>query len=412
MKTDLDALMEAQDLDALLVTGSGQHNPAMVYMTGGAHMNNAILVKRRAQEPLLFCNAMEREEAASTGLETRNLGKYNFQELIQEANGDRNRANAALYEQLFSDIGLTSGRVGLYGRGEVGPAYALYTALAAALPEITFVGESGVPVLSRARATKDEAEIARIRRVGEATTKVVGLVAGFLTSHRAKDGVLVLDSGEPLTVGEIKRRINLWLALEGLENPEGTIFAIGRDAGIPHSTGNPDDALRLGQTIVFDIFPCESGGGYFHDFTRTWCLGYAPDDVQALYDDVLQVYEQIMRELEVNALCMQYQERTCELFEAQGHATVRSHPQTHEGYVHSLGHGLGLQVHEPPWFGAGAGDEDRLYPGAVVTIEPGLYYPERGMGVRLEDTVWVRPDGQMEVLADYPLDLVLPVEST
>jgi len=54
--------------------------------------------------------------------------------------------------------------------------------------------------------------------------------------------------------------------------------------------------------------------------------------------------------------------------------------------------------------------EDRLEPGSVVTIEPGLYYPERGMGVRLEDTVWVRPDGEMEILADYPLDLVLPVK--
>jgi Xaa-Pro aminopeptidase len=47
----------------------------------------------------------------------------------------------------------------------------------------------------------------------------------------------------------------------------------------------------------------------------------------------------------------------------------------------------------------------------VVTIEPGLYYPDRGLGCRLEDTVWVRPDGAMEVLAEYPMDLVLPVRS-
>jgi Xaa-Pro aminopeptidase len=46
----------------------------------------------------------------------------------------------------------------------------------------------------------------------------------------------------------------------------------------------------------------------------------------------------------------------------------------------------------------------------VVTIEPGLYYPERGLGVRLEDTVWMRPDGKAEILADYPLDLVLPMK--
>jgi Xaa-Pro aminopeptidase len=68
-----------------------------------------------------------------------------------------------------------------------------------------------------------------------------------------------------------------------------------------------------------------------------------------------------------------------------------------------------LNIHERPWFRVNAVPEDTLEPGAVITVEPGLYYPERGMGVRLEDTVWVRPDGQMEILADYPLDLVLPM---
>ena len=73
-----------------------------------------------------------------------------------------------------------------------------------------------------------------------------------------------------------------------------------------------------------------------------------------------------------------------------------------------MGHGLGLDVHERPWFGKF--EEDKLAAGSVVTIEPGLYYPEKGMGCRLEDTVWVRPDGEMEILVDYPYDFVLPME--
>ncbi len=121
------------------------------------------------------------------------------------------------------------------------------------------------------------------------------------------------------------------------------------------------------------------------------------------------MYQQIMSEIKVNSFCYQYQDRTCELFEEQGHPTIKSNPQTQEGYVHSLGHGVGLYIHEYPRFSSNA-KEDRLAPGSVVTIEPGLYYPEQGMGVRLEDTVWVRPDGEMEILADYPLDLVLPVK--
>ena len=212
-----------------------------------------------------------------------------------------------------------------------------------------------------------------------------------------------------MTIGIVKNQINLWLAEAGVENPEGTIFATGRDSGVPHSSGNPHDILELGKTIIFDIFPAEAGGGYFFDFTRTWCLGYAPDNVMELYEDVSNVFQQIMSEIKVDTLASQYQDRTCELFEEKGHPTIRNKPHTQEGYVHSLGHGIGLQIHEYPRFSLNM-KKDRLVPGSVVTIEPGLYYPEKGMGVRLEDTVWVRPDGEIEILAEYPLDLIIPVK--
>ena len=58
----------------------------------------------------------------------------------------------------------------------------------------------------------------------------------------------------------------------------------------------------------------------------------------------------------------------------------------------------------------GATSTGKLKTGHVVTVEPGLYYPERGMGARIEDTYWVRPDGTLERLAEYPYDLVLPME--
>jgi Xaa-Pro aminopeptidase len=117
-----------------------------------------------------------------------------------------------------------------------------------------------------------------------------------------------------------------------------------------------------------------------------------------------------MGEFRPGALCRDYQVRTCELFEAMGHPTLKSNPQTETGYIHSLGHGVGLNIHERPWFSMRATDSDVLAPGSIFTVEPGLYYPDRGLGVRLENTVWVRPDGQMEVLAEYPMDLVLPVQ--
>ena len=411
MKTDLDSLMQKHDLDAMLVTGRAQHNPAMVYMTGGGHMTSADVIKARGREPVLYYRGMERDAAAATGLKTKNLAEYRFRELLDEVDGDHIQATALRYEKMLAEQGITSGRMAIYGEKAIGSAFAVFSALQAGLPDLEIVGElAGNSMLADAMATKDDAEIERIRAMGEITTAVVAEVADFLTTRPVEDDVLLRSDGQPLTIGDVKRRINLWLAERGAENPHDTIFAIGRDAGVPHNTGNPDDPLRLGDTIVFDIFPCEAGGGYFYDFTRTWCLGYAPEEAQALYEDVYAVYQQIMSELKICEPFRRYQQRTCQLFEEQGHATIKGDPTLEDGYVHSVGHGLGLHVHERPWSGSNATEEDDLKPGSVMTIEPGLYYPSRGMGCRLENTVWVRPDGEFEILVDYPLDLVLPME--
>ena len=410
MKSDLDTLMQAKNLDAILVTGSAQNNPFMVYLTGGGHMTGD-LIKKRGASPVVFCNPMERDEAARTGLETRSLADYNFNELVKQLDGDQAAAYAARYQAMLADLGITHGRLAVYGRQDAGVAYAIFSALQKCLPEIEIVGEISDSLLYQALYIKDEAEIERIRRMGRITTSVVAQVADLLTSHAVKDEVLVKPDGQPLTIGEVKNKIDLWLAELGAANPDGTIFAIGADAGVPHSTGKPADLLRLGQTIVFDIFPCERGGGYYYDFTRTWCLGYAPDEVQAVYETVLDTYRKVVSALKPGSVFKDYQGLTCDLYEAQGHATLRTNPRAQSGYVHGLGHGVGLHVHEKPSSSTLETNTDRLEPGVVFTIEPGLYYPERGMGVRLENTLHLRQDGKFEVLAPYPLDLVLPMRA-
>ena len=139
---------------------------------------------------------------------------------------------------MFAETGL-GGRVAVTGRADLGAGFAALQHLTRARPEVEFVGAvDSLDVITRARATKDEAEVERIRQMGKATVNVVADVANFLTAHRARNGVLVNQHDEVLTIGEVKRRINLWLAMRGAENPEGTIFAIGRDAGVPHSVGD------------------------------------------------------------------------------------------------------------------------------------------------------------------------------
>lgn len=411
MKSDLNRLMEEKGFDAILITGSGQHNPAMVYLTGGGHMTSADVIMVRGNQPVLFHNPMERDEAKATGLRTKNLVEYNWKELMKEAEGDSIKAQAFRYQKMLADIGINQGKIAVYGNGDVGINFAVFSTLETISPGIQIIGEPARnSLILEAMKTKQSEEIERIRKMGKVTTAVVGKVADYLTSQRVKGEILITADGEPLTVREVKRKINLWLVENGVENPHGTIFAIGHDAGVPHSTGNPDDFIALGRTIVFDIFPCELGGGYHYDFTRTWCLGYAPDEAQALYEDVLKVYMAVVNELTVGEPFTNYQDMTCDLFETLGHQTIKSDLSIEEGYVHSLGHGVGLHIHEAPWSGIGATEKDTLDPGSVFTIEPGLYYPSKGMGCRLEDTFTITKEGEFKIIAEYPLDLVLPLK--
>lgn len=401
--------MQDRNLDALLVLGNTQHNSPMYYLTGGHHVGGATLIKKRGEEPILFYRDMERDEAAKTGLKIISYSKYPEKELLKDSDGDMIKFSALRLQKIFADLGVDSGRVGVYGQTDLSHSFAMLTLLQEYLPEITFVGESGTDsVFLNAMETKEEEEVARIREMGRITTEVVGKVKDFLTGHAVgEDEILLQADGKPLTIGDVKARINLWLAERGVENPEGTIFAIGSDAGVPHSVGTASDPIRLGKTIIFDIFPCEAGGGYFYDFTRTWCLGYAPEAEQKLYDQVREVYEEILVGMEINMPFRELQHLTCELFEAQGHQSPLNTEAPLEGYVHSVGHGLGVNVHERPWSSLQFKEDNLLQRGTVFTIEPGLYYPSKGMGVRIENTYYARPDGTFEQLAEFPFDFVL-----
>jgi len=367
------------------------------------------LIIPAGQEGILFHGSMERDEAAKSGFVTKSYDSYPYAELKNLAKGNPVDIAAHRYIQMFKDTGIIEGNIAIFGNCELGSQFAILSKVQALAPKLNFVGFLDDPILMTAMMTKEETEVNRIRNMGKITTDVVGRVSELLTSHSVANETLIKNDGEPLTIGDVKSKINLWLAELGAENPEDTIFAIGHDAGVPHSQGNPNDLIQLGKTIVFDIFPCEIGGGYYYDFTRTWCLGYAPAEIQKLFDQVKLVYDTVVNELELDQPFGKSQKRTCQLFEGLGHPTVNSHPGTETGYVHSVGHGLGLNIHEMPFSGASSGPNDVLAIGSVFTIEPGLYYPNKGYGIRIEDSYYVNPEGKIEILAKFPYDLVLPM---
>ena len=277
------------------------------------------------------------------------------------------------------------------------------------LGDVEVVVEFDHDLISSARVTKDAQELAAMWDVARRANDVVAAVADMLSGRPVERNHLLAPDGSPLTVGDVKQFIHDECLKRELEQPGDNIFSLGGHAGIPHHGGDPEMELGLGKSIVFDFFPRPVGGGYFHDMTRTWSLGYATDEVQAAYDDVRTAFDAVVDTLAVGRKTSDYQIMTCEMFEARGHPTVMSTPGTEVGYVHGLAHGLGLEVHEPPSFYPYPGNTATLQPGAVFTIEPGLYYEEKGFGVRIEDVYYCDADGRFHSMTPFAKDLVLPV---
>ena len=109
--------------------GSGQHNPAMVYLTGGGHLTSADLIKPMGQAATLFHAPMERDEAAKSKLKTRSYSNYSINGLLKETKGDLFMAGVIRYQRMLQDAGVTSGRVAIYGKVELGPTFDMLNAL-------------------------------------------------------------------------------------------------------------------------------------------------------------------------------------------------------------------------------------------------------------------------------------------
>lgn len=409
MKTDLDSLMAKRDLQALVVVGDETYSAPRDYLTNGAHVTGGLVLKKRGAEPVMVVNPMETEEAAASGLKVYSYHDFDWGELVKAADGDRSRATIGLWERALRRIDVPPGRIGIYGTSDVN----VYIDMVRDLNQLDgyeFVGERGLTVFDEAYVTKDAAEIERLKSVAARTSATLQATWDFIASHRAQGDTLVKESGAPLTIGDVKRFVRRTLLDHDLEDTS-MIFAQGRDAGFPHSRGQSDMPLKLGQAIVFDLFPREIGGGYFHDVTRTWCIGYAPVEVQQTYETVMQAFEIAMQAYEEPGQpAYTLQEAVLDFYEGQGHPTQRSSPSTTSGYVHTLGHGIGLNIHERPSL-SHLQRTDRLQAGNVLTIEPGLYYPEKGYGVRVEDSVYIDEGGRMVTLTDFHKRLVIEVQA-
>jgi Xaa-Pro aminopeptidase len=228
-----------------------------------------------------------------------------------------------------------------------------------------------------------------VRKISAALTMAeVGMAEGMEVLRRSKiaRNRNLIYHGLPLTSEKLRAVIDCAI-LQACGLAANTIVAGGKQACDPHERGH--GLLRANEPIIIDIFPRSQKTGYFGDITRTIVRGRAGEAVKKLYDTVLRGQKiGFAKNPRQDADGGSSQGRP-EIFCA-ARLQDRTSQRAHGGIFSRHGHGLGLEIHEAPRMGASS--TEMLRAGHVVTVEPGLYYPEIG-GVRLEDVALVTASG-------------------
>jgi Xaa-Pro aminopeptidase len=249
------------------------------------------------------------------------------------------------------------------------------------------------------RRAKTPTEVEGIRRAQRACEAALDAARQVLRSADATNGTLTVG-GEPLTCERLKRVVENAFGEHGV-SAEEFILSHGAQTAIGHEMGH--GPIAPNEPILFDLFPRDRETGCYSDMTRVYVVGEPSDEIREFHRLAKQALDEAIAATRPGVNGRALMERTCELFHEHGYKTQLNKQDgevLEDGFFHSLGHGVGLEVHERPWMGR-TGDD--LVPGDVITIEPGLYRGGYG-GVRLEDIVLVTEDG-CENLTRYPYDL-------
>jgi Xaa-Pro aminopeptidase len=235
-----------------------------------------------------------------------------------------------------------------------------------------------VGLIEQIRAYKDEGEISKMRRAAEITDRVFNKILAIL-----KPGLREL---------EVAAEITYWHKRFGAESEAfDAIVASGVRGAFPHARASAQK-IEKGNMVTIDM-GCRVDG-YHCDLTRTVSVGRPSSEMKKIYVVVLEAEQRSLNEAQAGVHVSSLDAMARKSIRAKGYGKY---------FCHSLGHGLGLEVHEMPRVSSKS--KDTLKDGSVITIEPGIYIPGLG-GVRIEDDIVVREDCN-EVLSKVPKELVI-----
>ncbi len=254
--------------------------------------------------------------------------------------------------------------------------FKMYETYYQALKPISFVPSSRF--LTTIRSIKDEQEIARLKNTVALADEAFSHIIQYI-----KPGISEKD---------ISLELEFFLRKNGAEAKSfDFIVASGERGALPHGVAS-DKIIRNGELVTMD-FGCINKG-YCSDITRTVCVGTIKTKQMEIYNIVLEAQLAGINCLKANMKCEDADKISREIIEKAGYGKY---------FGHSLGHGVGLEVHEEPRLVKG--NQDLLQPGMVVTIEPGIYIPGFG-GVRIEDMVLIH-ENNIEILTKSCKDMVI-----
>jgi Xaa-Pro aminopeptidase len=258
-----------------------------------------------------------------------------------------------------------------------------------------------VKAIEKRRRVKTAPELEGIRRAQRAAEAGMHAAAEILRGARSNgDGEPLELDGEALTAERLRDAIRRAFDAAGAASDE-ILVAPGPQSAVGHVMGS--GPILAGQPLVIDLWPQDRKSACFADMTRTFVVGEPPEQVARWHALCREALERSTAAARPGVPGRDVFGAACDVFEAAGIPTQRTKAEgeeLREGFFHSLGHGVGLEVHEAPGLGRIG---EPLVAGDVLAIEPGSY--EQGFGgVRLEDIVLVTDDGA-EVLTDFPYDL-------
>jgi len=387
MRKDVDGILAEKGIESMLFYSESQANANMYYLTGFLAPDPFIFLKQVDHEPLLVVSQMELPRARKESLvkDVHSHFDYDYVKIVKASPDPKLGAIKFVAQVAKEELGTNK------------PVYVpfnLPVMLADVLRKEGLKIRPLFDVVEKARETKEPHEIESIksvqRAVEQATSKAIETIKDAQIG--ANDALFHREDGrkQKLTAGKLRSIFDHVFADNGCIADAETIIACGPGGADPHYSGKSDDVIKANQPIVIDVFPKNVKTRYLSDMTRTVVRGKASKTVRKMFETVLETKNVCMDAVKADVLGSEMQKLCYTLFEKAGYETIRGGKQIAKGYLHGLGHGVGLDIHEGP-------SMSEFYKLAleehnVVSVEPGLYDPKIG-GVRIEDLVEVTKKG-------------------